>query len=151
MSYYSRTNNARNQYEMGVVTTNTGTVLSLSAALKWSDGSTYWSMGFKNASSSSSEVSATLPSTAVNFLFNKTSSVSTSLFANNTKYTASVTNRSLPSGNFYLGARNLNGGVDTFTNRETAFASIGDGLTDAEAASFYTAVQKYQTTLGRQV
>ena len=34
---------------------------------------------------------------------------------------------------------------------ECAFASIGDGLTDTEAANFYTAVQRFQTTLGRQV
>jgi hypothetical protein len=32
-----------------------------------------------------------------------------------------------------------------------AFASIGDGLTNTEAANFYTAVQAYQTTLSRQV
>ena len=151
MSYYSRTNNARDSYDMGLTTTTTSPLRSMHAALKWSDSSTCWSMGFQNPTTSSSEVCVTLSSTRANFLFNKTSSTSTSLFANNTKYTASVTNRSLPSGNFYLGARNLNGGVETFTNRESAFASIGDGLTDAEAAAFYTAVQAYQTTLGRQV
>jgi hypothetical protein len=35
--------------------------------------------------------------------------------------------------------------------QECAFASIGDGLTDTEAVNFYTAVQRFQTTLGRQV
>ena len=34
---------------------------------------------------------------------------------------------------------------------ECAFASLGDGLTDTEAANLYTAVQRFQTTLGRQV
>jgi hypothetical protein len=38
-----------------------------------------------------------------------------------------------------------------YGNKESAFASIGDGLTDTEAANFYTAVQAFQTTLGRQV
>ena len=38
-----------------------------------------------------------------------------------------------------------------FSPREYAFASIGDSLTDEEAANFYTAVQRFQTTLGRQV
>lgn len=38
-----------------------------------------------------------------------------------------------------------------FSNREYALASIGDGLTDTEASNFYTAIQTYQTTLGRQV
>jgi hypothetical protein len=38
-----------------------------------------------------------------------------------------------------------------YSNRQCAFASIGDGLTDAEALSFYNAVQTFQTTLNRQV
>ena len=35
--------------------------------------------------------------------------------------------------------------------REQAFASIGDGLTEAEVADFYAIVQDFQTTLGRAV
>lgn len=50
-----------------------------------------------------------------------------------------------------LGALNLNGTAGQFGFFETAFSSIGDGLTDTEAANFYTAVQAYQTTLGRQI
>jgi hypothetical protein len=38
-----------------------------------------------------------------------------------------------------------------YGNKETAFASIGDGLTDGEADNFYTSVQKFNTTLGRQI
>jgi hypothetical protein len=38
-----------------------------------------------------------------------------------------------------------------FSTANLAFASIGDGLTDTQAANLYTAVQKFQTTLGRQV
>lgn len=34
--------------------------------------------------------------------------------------------------------------------RECAFAAIGDGLTDTEAADLHTAVTTYQTTLGRE-
>lgn len=37
------------------------------------------------------------------------------------------------------------------TDREYAFASIGDGLTDTEASDFYDAVQAFQTTLSREV
>jgi hypothetical protein len=52
--------------------------------------------------------------------------------------------------NVYIGAANT--GVATLPSpHECAFASIGDGLTDTEAANFYTAIQKFQTTLGRQV
>jgi hypothetical protein len=38
-----------------------------------------------------------------------------------------------------------------YGNKESAFSSIGDGLTDGEAANFYTAIQKFNSTLGRQV
>jgi hypothetical protein len=52
--------------------------------------------------------------------------------------------------NIYIGAR-LFTAADFFSNRENAFASIGDGLTNAQGSAFYTAVQAFQTTLSRQV
>jgi hypothetical protein len=38
-----------------------------------------------------------------------------------------------------------------YSPRNLAFSSIGDGLTSQEALDLYTAIQNYQTTLGRQV
>jgi hypothetical protein len=38
-----------------------------------------------------------------------------------------------------------------YSSHEQAFSSIGDGLTDTEAADFYTAVQAFNTSLSRQV
>jgi hypothetical protein len=38
-----------------------------------------------------------------------------------------------------------------FSNRECAFASIGDGLTDAEALALYNAVNAFQVSLARNV
>ena len=40
-------------------------------------------------------------------------------------------------------------GASSGGQRECGFASIGYGLTDAEAASFYNIVQKYEASLGR--
>lgn len=51
----------------------------------------------------------------------------------------------------YIAARRDGLGITGYDNKETAFASIGDGLTDTEAANLYTTVQAFQTTLGRQV
>jgi hypothetical protein len=48
--------------------------------------------------------------------------------------------------NYYIGA--LNGGF--FSDKECAFASIGDGLSNTNVSDFYNAVQAFQTTLGRQ-
>jgi hypothetical protein len=38
-----------------------------------------------------------------------------------------------------------------YGNKQQAFASIGEGLTTTEASNLYLAVQKFQTTLNRQV
>lgn len=52
---------------------------------------------------------------------------------------------------FYFGARN-NSTIDYLANNQNiAFGFIGDGLTDAQASNFYTAVQTFQTTLSRNV
>jgi hypothetical protein len=51
----------------------------------------------------------------------------------------------------YLGCLNNNGAAAFYSNRQCAFASIGDGLTDTEAANFRTAVQAFNTALARQV
>lgn len=55
------------------------------------------------------------------------------------------------NNNLYIGANNGGGTASLFSNKQTAFASIGDGLTDTEASNFYTAVQAFQTTLSRNV
>ena len=60
--------------------------------------------------------------------------------------TASSSRPTLP---IYIGGRS--GASLIPTNRQCAFSSIGDGLTDAEAANLYTRVQAFQTSLSRQV
>lgn len=58
---------------------------------------------------------------------------------------------SLSSLNFFLLARNGSGTAQFFSVHQLAFAFLGDGLTDAEAGNYFTAVQAFQTTLSRQV
>jgi hypothetical protein len=73
------------------------------------------------------------------------------IFKNNTTNQTSNTNTTgLCTLNAYIGSINANGSPE-YQNREIAFASIGDGLTDTDAAGYYTAIQAFQTTLGRQV
>jgi hypothetical protein len=53
------------------------------------------------------------------------------------------------NSNFFIG---LAGGLSLYYSpRQYAFASIGDGLTDAETLNFYTAVQNFQVALSRNV
>jgi hypothetical protein len=58
---------------------------------------------------------------------------------------------SLPNGNLYLGASNENGSASYFSNKEISLSYTSDGLTPTEVLNLYTAVQSFQTTLGRQV
>lgn len=57
----------------------------------------------------------------------------------------------LPNGSLYLGAYNNEGTASNFAAREQALAYMSDGLTNAEIANLYTAVQAFQTTLSRNV
>jgi hypothetical protein len=57
----------------------------------------------------------------------------------------------LNNASIFISARSDGGAPVVFDNKECAFASIGDGLTDTEAANFYTRVQAFQTALSRQL
>ena len=74
-------------------------------------------------------------------------------YRNSTNTSTSTLNSTVTSlsdlGSINIGR--VNPFISEYSNRECAFASIGDGLTDTEASNFYTAVQTYQTALGRQV
>lgn len=75
----------------------------------------------------------------------------------NTVITSLSNNSSTKSANtsdiVFIGALNRRSVPDIvfYSPREYALASIGNGLTDTEAANFYTAVQNFNTTLSRQV
>jgi hypothetical protein len=62
-----------------------------------------------------------------------------------------LNNIAMKSYNYYLGGFNEQNTTIYYSNKECAFASIGNGLTTTEAANLYTAVQAYQTTLSRNV
>ena len=66
--------------------------------------------------------------------------------------TATGASGGLSTGNIFILALNTGSGTGAlYSTKQCAFASIGDGLSDTDAANFYTAVQAYQTTLSRQV
>jgi len=82
----------------------------------------------------------TAPTTTSKYFKNGTSQVSKSLSV-----------KSVSNLNTYLGAFNEDNTIVYYSIRECSFASLGLGLSDAEASNFYTAVQAFQTTLSRQV
>jgi hypothetical protein len=87
-------------------------------------------------------------------LASRVNSTTATLYRNNNILLAAAsTSTSAPAYQLTIGAiANANGvGVQYYTDRQCAFASIGDGLTDTEAANFYNRVQTFQTTLNRNV
>ena len=80
------------------------------------------------------------------YILNRNSSI-TSYYKNGVSKASNSSTSAMPENVISIGG----GTGGTYSDRETAFVTIGDGLTDTEASNLYTAVQTYQTTLGRQV
>jgi hypothetical protein len=133
LSYYCRTSNLQNVVDMGVSQTSIQVFGSLC----------YYAINSSSYSSSSVGSSGFFNGTRSN-------STETKLFRNGSNLmTNTITSVAATNATFYLGA--WNNSPQYNTSREYAFASIGDGLTDTQAANFYTAVQAFQTTLSRNV
>lgn len=96
-----------------------------------------------------------ISATSNGFFLTSRENVSTAkLFRNASLLTTkTIAFQSFNNNNMFIGARNTNGSPTDYMpgGVNYAIASIGDGLTNTEAANYYTAVQAFQTTLGRQV
>jgi hypothetical protein len=154
LSFYSRTNRGTNRLSASI-----GSYLSPNEiSLRFN----FMVSGSQNNSSMSAQYDgsgldfATYVTSTTNYFLigNRTANNINKVYENGIlKSTNTITTtKVLPSARVLIGAlSDGNANVIWYDNLESAFASIGDGLTDAEAAAFYTAVQKYQTSLGRQV
>ena len=145
ISVYSRTDSISG-VDIGVNTPNGLYILSRFAP------------GFYHANNSlESNVGLIAPTTSLGlFLNNRILSTEMSFWQNGIEQTDSTSPARISTGlssyKIFLGAYNHTGVTAfVFSNRQQAFASIGAGLTDTDATNFYTAVQTFQTTLGRQV
>ena len=145
LSFYSRTNVSAVQRDIAIYENADNPVMALgtNVGTEISDQYNY-----------NQRISASIASSTGFYLGSRTSSTSHKLYKNNTTLgtNTSANVNILPNGNIFIGASNSGiFGITSYSTKQCAFASIGDGLTDAEAANFYTAVQAYQTTLSRQV
>jgi hypothetical protein len=145
MSYYSRTATTTTSVEMGIGQTGFGEFL---LAPRYS--SALYDISRINSGypgGGTATVSQGL------FTVSRVSSTGFKTYKNDTILTnrSSATSTTAATLPIWIGALNLNGGISDKTTREVAFATIGEGLTDFEAANLYTVVQTFQTTLGRQV
>lgn len=150
LSVYSRTSEAAvgtQFYEIGsgdVV----GSVLSSLFTRRSSNLS-----GFDSGSFTTNRASYTTADGSGFYVGKVNSDLTSKLFRNATQVaTRSITNQvSLSSFKNYILGFNENSSSIYYSAKQLAFASMGTGLTDAESSNFYTAVQAFQTTLGRQV
>jgi hypothetical protein len=79
-------------------------------------------------------------------------STSSKMYKNNTIGASdTVSFASLPNLNMFIGATNQSGSASNFDNKIISYYYYADGFNDTEASNHYTAVQTFQTTLGRQV
>ena len=144
LSFYSRTdsNNTLN-YDIGSYSPTVYNLIILR------DNNIYYNL-FNTTQGVNSNVSNT--SSLGFFNGNRTASNVDTAFKNGVKIiNGTSASSSRPTVAIFIGALNANGTPLYYSTKQCAFASIGDGLTDTEAANFYTAVQRYQILLNRQV
>lgn len=144
ISYYSRTNSNGTEIEIGGVDTSS----RYSFIEARTSGISYYAINqttsFPTHSDSDSRAF---------YISNRTASNVINGWKNGVKLATGTAASSSTNVAYQLGALNnlVVSSNKFYSTKQCAFASIGDGLTDTEAANFYTAVQAYQTTLGRQV
>lgn len=143
ISYYSRTNINQAAAEIGAFEGLSTSQINIRYL-----NTTYYRI---NAVSTNWVTFADTDSSAF-YLSNRTASNILNGWRNSVKVaTGSAVSTFLSSFNYYLGAINNTGSASFFSSKQCAFATIGSGLTDGEAATLYTIIQTFQTTLGRQV
>ena len=146
LSFYSRTNeSAGNIWDCGVA----------------DDARSYLTMLIKNSSTQFRPLAQDFSQSVISnsdskgfYITNRTASNISNGWKNGTKIISPNAN-SLTRANLKIFLLSLNysgtGGAVFYSTKECAFATIGDGLSDTEAANLYTSIQKFQTTLSRQV
>ena len=87
------------------------------------------------------------------FCSSRTNSSSADLYRNTTSIATAGASTALSAYSVSLMGLNVGGSTSAFLSgtKEWAWFSIGDGLDATDVANLYSAVQAYQTTLGRQV
>jgi hypothetical protein len=141
LSYYSRTNSNATEIEIGVNQSNNYNLLEIRTS-----GTTYFLINQNGLTSVSDANSQGF------YIGNRQASNNIDGWKNGTKLIdGTTTSTALASLKIFLGAYNNGGTFASPTTKQCAFSSIGDGLTDTEAANFYTAVQAFQTALSRNV
>jgi len=116
---------------------------------KFTDNKTYYGVNSDISSGNGNFVSDTRGM----FVVSKLAVNQKVIYRNGIQLSSHIYGTSNTAVNFtvHVGARNYQGATGFYDSRQHAFQYIGDTLTAAEADNLTTAVQAFQTTLGRQV
>jgi hypothetical protein len=142
---YSRTNNISDGVS---ISAEDGSFIGYSLALKANDNNTFFSSADFILNGSGNFVSDTRGL----FCVNRISNTEKIMYRNgvNIRTSAFATTTFTPY-KVFIGARNIANIPQQYDSRQFAFAYMSEGFTPTQAANLYTAVQAFQTTLGRQV
>jgi len=147
-SVYHRTNNgSQSGCAIGVVNTSAE---GMCLFVKHSDANTYYNANDFILTGSGNHVSNTSGLFSVSRIISGTKK----LYRNTSTITSSTpSSSSVPNASILIGCRREGSGfTGNFSNREFSFSAIGSvGFSDTEVTNSYTAIQAFQTTLGRQV
>lgn len=151
LSYYSRTNILNTgQFEIGVYPLPSGV-----GASSFGISSNASPIGhFRSRVSTSTPSTSYIPTDSRGlFVASRIISTQQKAYKNGIlQATANINSNGIANVKISIGGIRLDAiTVSDYTAKQCAFASIGDGLTDTEAANFYTAVQTFQVTLGRSI
>jgi hypothetical protein len=145
LSVYVTNNTVGGHYDIGSSTDSNGDVNPTYLITRFTGNYSYFGIG-------DGSFSTNFPSTdSKGFWLGLTNGNTTQRFYKNASQIATGSAATIANQNLYIGARNSGGVAKVFSNKNYAFASIGEGLTTTEASNFYTAVQAFQTTLSRNV
>jgi hypothetical protein len=145
LSFYSRTNSSIGIDD--IASTVTGDIQNMRMIINFG-GSLY-----SDINSASQRVTVTNANSLGFYQSSRINATSLKVYKNASIFgTNTNTNTGTqPVTSLYISAAHFNAAVTNYSNRQCAFSSIGDGLTDTEASNLYTRVQAYQTALSRQV
>jgi len=142
MSFYSRTNNNTGVYDMAAV----GGSTEQNLITRYSNNSFYACYG------NTGQVLSTANTSSLGlFVTNRNSDTNTTAYKNGSLVMNGTQTSLLSTSNIFIGAAGSGSSGTGFGTKETAFNSIGDGLTDTQASNLYTAVQAFQEALNREV
>ena len=147
LSFYSRTADTTNSYSNEIAQDSLWTpnsFITFRTNDKSGGGTVWFSAGNDSVGASTSLIQNGF------YIGSEVASNMRKMYRNGSVIATNTTDDTNSLPNAYLNILG-NPSSNSYSLNETAFVTIGDGLTDLEASTLYNAVQRFQTALDRQV